>query len=266
MVMVFAIFWALITIMPLVLTLMSSFKTNEEIFGNMFSLPEKLLVSNYIKAFVDAKMGRSILNSFILASCTSIIVVIIAILASYVLARKTYFFIKPIYMLFILGIMIPVHTTLISISRLASSLNGLNQYWFLILVYATFQLPQAVFLMTGYIKTISKELDEAAIIDGFGTMAVIFRIILPISSPIIATVSIITFMYAYSELIFSIILLTDVNKYPISRALMFFIGERTTKMGPLFASIMLAIGPMLLFYIILHEKIQKGMSEGSVKG
>lgn len=223
----------------------------------MFSLPEKLLVSNYIKAFVDAKMGRSILNSFILASCTSIIVVVISVLASYVLARKTYFFIKPVYMLFILGIMVPVHTTLISISRLAGSLNGLNQCWFLVLVYATFQLPQAIFLTTGYIRTISKELDEAATIDGRGTISLIFRVILPIASPIIATVSIITFMYAYSELVFSIILLTDVDKYPISRALMFFTGEMTTNMGPVFASIMLDVGPMLLFYIILMKKYKK---------
>ena len=211
-------------------------------------------------------MGHSILNSIILATCTSVIVVVVSLLASYVLARKTYFFIQPIYMLFIFCIMIPIHTTLISISRLAASLNGLNQYWFLILVYVTFQLPQAIFLTTGYIRTISKELDEAATIDGCGTISLIFKIILPIASPIIATVSIISFMAAYSELVFSIILLTDVEKYPVSRALMFFTGERTTSMGPVFASVMLAIGPILLFYVLLHEKIQRGMTEGSVKG
>lgn len=262
----FAVFWAVMTLFPIVLTIFSSLKTNEEIYGRMFMPPSKFMISNYVEAFTGANMGRAILNSLFIAAITSIMVVIISIMASYIIARRNYFFIEPMFMLFILAIMIPVHTTLISISKLASSVGGLDKYWFLILVYVTFQLPQAIFLMTGYIKTISTEIDEAAIIDGCSTVNLIFKIILPISAPIIATISIVTFMFAYSELVFSIILLTTREKYPISRALMYFTGDKVVRLGPVFASIMLAVIPMLIIYICLHEKIQKGMTEGSVKG
>lgn len=262
----FAVFWAVMTLFPIVLTIFSSLKTNEEIYGRMFMPPSKFMISNYIEAFTGANMGRAILNSLFIAAVTSIIVVIISIMASYIIARRNYFFIEPMFMLFILAIMIPVHTTLISISKLASSVGGLDKYWFLILVYVTFQLPQAIFLMTGYIKTISIDIDEAAIIDGCSTANLIIKIIFPISAPIIATISIVTFMFAYSELVFSIILLTTREKYPISRALMYFTGDKVVRLGPVFASIMLAVIPMLIIYICLHEKIQKGMTEGSVKG
>lgn len=263
---IFAWFWAFVTLYPLFITVMSSLKDNNEIFGNMFAFPESLLIQNYIDALFGANMLRAISNSLYLAIGTTICVIIVGMLASYILARQKYIFIKPVYMLFLLGVMIPIHTTIIPISKIASSLNGYDKFWMLVLVYTTFQLPQAIFLMTGFIQGISRELDDAATIDGCGMLRTLFYIILPISKPIIATVSIITFVYAYSELIFSVILISTPAKYPISRSLMYFKGDYSIRMGPIFASIILAVLPLTVIYLLFHEKVQAGMLAGSVKG
>lgn len=262
----FAILWALATIIPLLTTILSSFKSNSDIYGGSLLLPTEWLFGNYYDAVVDAGILRSVLNSLILGLGTTLVVLIVALLASYILARQKFFFIKPLYLFFLTGLMLPVHATIIPISKIAASLKAIDSFPFIILVYVAFQLPQAIFLMTGYISGVSRELDEAATIDGCNLPGTLFRIITPVSTPIISTVAILSFIYGYSELVFSIILLNDKTKFPVSRGLMFFTGERVTRMGPVFASIIIAVLPMVVLYILFHEKVQKGMVAGSVKG
>jgi raffinose/stachyose/melibiose transport system permease protein len=252
--------------MPLLTTFLSSFKSNPEIFSNMLALPQKWLFENYHSALFGANILRGIVNSMILGLGTSVLVVMVSMLASYVFSRKSHFFVRPLYLLFLTGLMLPVHTAIIPLSKIAAGLRLIDSYGYLIPVYAAFQLPQAVFLATGYINGISRELDEAATIDGCNMFGVLYHIFIPISAPIISTITVLTFVYGYSELIFSIILLTDKNKFPVSRALMFFTGERVTRMGPVFAAIIIALIPMVVLYIIFHEKVQKGMVAGAVKG
>ncbi|MBU3874662.1 carbohydrate ABC transporter permease [Faecalicatena sp. AGMB00832] len=263
---VFAWLWAVITLYPLIVTVFCSFKENNDIYGSMFALPKNWHFSNYKDALFSANMLRAIGNSLFLALGTTILVVVVALLASYTFARMKYKFLTPCFMLFMLGVMIPIHTTIIPISKIAADIGGYDRYWMLILTYTTFQLPQAIFLITGYIKGISKELDEAAVIDGCNMVQILFKIILPISKPIIATVSIISFVYAYSELVFSVILLSSPAKYPVSRSLMYFKGDFSVRMGPIFASIVLAVLPLTVIYLLFHEKVQEGMLAGSVKG
>ncbi len=262
----FAVFWALATLIPLLTTLLSSFKSNSDIFGGSLFLPTEWLFENYRDALIDANILASVANSLILGLGTTAVVVLVSLLASYILARQKFFFIKPLYLFFLTGLMLPVHATIIPISKIAASLKATDNFPFIILVYAAFQLPQAIFLITGYISGVSRELDEAAIIDGCSLPGTLFRIITPVSSPILSTVAILSFIYGYSELVFSVILLNNKALFPVSRALMFFTGERVTRMGPVFASIIVAVLPMVILYILFHEKVQKGMVAGSVKG
>jgi raffinose/stachyose/melibiose transport system permease protein len=263
---VFSVFWSVVTILPLLTTALSSFKSNAEIFSNMLALPQKWLFENYHSALFGANIFKGIINSMILGLGTALLVVMVSLLASYVFSRKTHFFVKPLYLLFLTGLMLPVHTAIIPLSKIAAGLRLIDSYWYLIPVYAAFQLPQAIFLATGYINGISRELDEAATIDGCNMFSVLYHIFVPISAPIISTITVLSFVYGYSELVFSIILLTDKNKFPVSRALMFFTGERVTRMGPVFAAIIIAVIPMVVLYLIFHEKVQKGMVAGAVKG
>jgi raffinose/stachyose/melibiose transport system permease protein len=263
---VFAVIWSVITILPLFTTLISSFKSNPEIFSSMLSLPKKWLAQNYYDAMFGANIMRSVFNSIVLGLGTTVIVVFVSMLASYIFSRKKHFFVKPLYLLFLTGMMLPVHTAIIPLSRIAAGIRLTDNYLYLILVYAAFQLPQSIFLATGYMNSVSKELDEAATIDGCGMFSILMKIMLPVSAPIISTIAVLSFIYGYSELIFSVILLTTKDKFPVSRALMFFTGERVTRMGPVFAAIIIAVVPMIILYVLFHEKVQSGMVAGAVKG
>lgn len=261
-----AILWGIITIFPLFITFLSSVKDNVGINLGMFKIPEKWLWSNYVDAFKQANMGRAVLNSLFLAASSTVVVIIVALLAAYVLSRKRFKMRKWISTMFIIGVMVPVHCTIIPISSLATKIRGKNTYWMLILIYVAFNLAQAIFLFTGYLNGIDKELDEAAIVDGCNDTKLLFQILLPVSMPIISTEAILAFIYGYGELLFSMSLLSDPNKYTISRAMLSFSGGQNQMLGPIFACIIIAVLPMIIFYIILHEKVQDGMMTGAVKG
>ncbi len=164
------------------------------------------------------------------------------------------------------GGMGPVHTTLVSISKISSTLGARNSYVFLIIIYVAFNLSQAIFLFTGYIRGLSRELDEAAKIDGCGDLRLLVNILVPICKPILATEAILVFIYGYSELIFSLILISDSSKYTVSRAMLNFTSNFTTSYGPQFAFVIMSMIPMLIIYLVLHEKVESGILAGAVKG
>ncbi|WP_394927343.1 carbohydrate ABC transporter permease [uncultured Robinsoniella sp.] len=262
----FAVFWAVMTIFPLLITFLSSVKDNQGINLGMFKLPEKWMWSNYAAAFSSANIGKAVLNSIFLGVTSTLIVTAVGMLAAYVLSRKKFKLRMVIYSLFIVGVMVPVHCTIIPISSLATGIGGKNSYWFIILVYVAFNLSQAIFLFTGYLDGVDRELDEAAIIDGCSDFQLLFRVLTPVSVPIISTEAILAFIYGYGELIFAMVLLTDESKYTVSRAMLAFSGGYQQQLGPIFACIIVAVLPMIIIYILFHEKVQEGMLTGAVKG
>lgn len=262
-----AIAWSVITIYPFIITIMSSLKTNDEIFGAMTQLPTVLRFENYVEAIVTANMGRCILNSIYLSSASTLVLMISASLTSFAITRLRIKFSQLIYMLFVLGIILPIHATLIPLAKMVSSLPFLssNNYPTMILIYVAFQLPISVFIITGYMKGISKELDEAAVMDGCSPPRLFFQIILPISKPAIATSAIISFLFIYNELIFAVIFLSEAAKHTISVGMLKFVGYRIVQMGPIFASIVISIIPMVTIYLLFQNQVQRGMVAGAVK-
>ncbi len=263
----FAFIWAFMTLYPLFIALISSVKENGEIYGNMFRLPRIWHFDFYSRAISGANMLNCIRNSLFITTGTTMILLVLSSMASFVLVQGANFKIsKFIYLVFIMGIMIPVHSTLIPLARIMGAISGNNNFFIIMLVYTAFQLPMSVFLITGYMKLIPKELTEAAIIDGCSMKGLLFRIFMPISAPGIATSGIIAFLFIYNELIFSVLFITERAKFTISLGMLYFVGDRNTEMGPIFASIVLAVIPMVIIYLLFQEKIQRGMIAGSVKG
>ncbi|MCI5760693.1 MAG: carbohydrate ABC transporter permease [Eubacterium sp.] len=259
----------LLTIMflfPLFITFLSSLKSNSDILLGMLELPKKWMFSNYPEAVKTANALNTIFHSLIIAISTLVLTIAVGFPAAYILARKSYKFIKPVYILFMAGVMVPVHCTLTSVSEMASTLGLKNSYVFLVLLYVAFNLSQAIFLFTSYIRGLDKGLDEAAKIDGCSEMRLIWTIIFPLCKPIVATEAILVFIFGYSELIFSLILLTDQSKYTVSRAMLNFTSNYTTSYGPQFAFVIMSMIPMLVIYIVLHKQIQEGMLSGAIKG
>ena len=261
-----AICLACMTFFPLIITFLSSVKTNEEILLGMFSLPKVWRFGNYAEAARIAAALKSIFNSLMVAVATLLMTIVVAMPAAYIIARKDYKYLGACYLLFMAGVMVPVHSTLVSVTRISSTLGTKNSYIFLILIYTAFNMSQAIFLFTGYISGLDRGLDEAAKIDGCSDFGILVRVITPICKPILATEAILVFIYGYSELIFSLILITDKNKFTISRAMLNFTSNYTTNYGPEFAFIIMSMIPMLIIYIILHEQVEAGILAGAVKG
>lgn len=263
---IIAAFWTVVTIFPLFITFLCSVKDNEGINLGMFKIPEKWLWSNYLQAVDAAAILRAVRNSLLLALTSTIVVIVIGMFAAYVLSRKKFKLRGLIYNLFLIGVMVPVHCTIIPISGLATTIGAKDSLWFLCLVYAAFNISQAIFLFTGYLNGIDRELDEAATIDGCNDFQLLTRILFPVSIPIISTEAILAFIYGYGELIFSMCLISSDSKYTVSRAMLAFSGGYQKQLGPIFASIIIAVLPMIIIYVLFHEKVQAGMLNGAVKG
>lgn len=129
-----------------------------------------------------------------------------------------------------------------------------------------FGMSQAIFLYTGFMDGISRNLDEAAIIDGCNNWQLLWKILFPVCKPIIATEAIFVFIYGYSELVFSMILMTDTKYFTVSRAMLNFSSAHTQEIGSQFAYVVMSVIPMIIIYIVFHKQIEKGMLSGAIKG
>ncbi len=263
-----AVLWALITLYPFIVTIFSSLKTNDEILGSMLQIPRQPVWENYRKALFGAKIAQTIINSIYLSGMSTLGVLLFGSMLAYVIARKNHRYNKIILIIFLTGIVLPIYATLVPLMKMVSKIDFLrpNSFYTLTLIYIAICLPEGLFIITGYMKGISRELDEAAIIDGCNTPQLFFRILLPISMPALATSAIIAFLTCYNEMIFALLFITDKAKYTVSIGLLYFVGKKIIDMGPLFAAIVLTTLPMLVFYMLFQEKIQSGMAAGAVKG
>lgn len=261
-----AIIWTIFSVAPLIFTVMSSFKSTNDIYGNAFSLPKTMSYFNYETALSKANIVTAIFNSFFLAISTTILVVILATLVAYVITRTGFKFRNLVLTYFVIGLTIPMHTTIIPIADIINRYGFKNHLTPLIFLYATFQLPFAIFMMSGYMRGISKEIDEAAIIDGCGRLRLVFGILLPLAKPAAATISVFTFLSVYNEFIFGLMFLTDKTKYTISVALMSLNGRYSSDKGAIFAAICMFIIPIVIIYVLCQKHVEKGITAGAVKG
>jgi len=265
----FATIWGIMTLYPLIFTILSSFKNNDEIFSaasSVFQLPKNISWDNYIAAIEEANILRSLVNSVFISICGTIVVIVSAAMVAFVVTRLRFKGSKYIALYFALGLMIPVYSTLIPLVKMVNRIGGSNSYPTLIIIYAAFNLPLAVLLLIGQMQKIDKSMDESAILDGCSTVRLFVNIIFPLSKPTISAIGIITYLYIYNDLLFGVMLISDASKYTVAVAMQSFVGAKVTSYGPIFASIIIAIIPMLIIYMLFQTQIEKGLAAGAIKG
>lgn len=261
-----AVVWLLVTLFPLYFTLVSSFKEDAEIWKSMFALPEKFMAENYIQANKAANIIRATVNSIILSVGSILIMLVCVIPAAYVLGRKKIRGSAFLGTYFMAALMIPIHGALVSIIQMANIAGGQNSYLFLMIIYSGLNFSMACFILTGYIKEIDKGLDEAACMDGCSPFQVVWKIILPVSKPAVATVAIVSFLSIYNELPIANVLLTQKASQTISVALLAFKGDYQVHTSWIFASVILSMIPLVVFYLLCQESVEKGLTAGAMKG
>lgn len=264
---VILILWSLINLFPVYWMFTFSLKDNTEIFGeNVAGLPQNWLWENYAKALKVGNMGRYFLNSVIIAAVTIAIVMIVSLMATFALTRLIWKGRKKMNSLFMLGLTIPIHASIVPIYVTLSRLKMLNTYWALIIPYAAFSLAMGILICTGFMNDLPFSLDEAACLDGCNTWGIFFRIIVPLMKPAVATVSIYTFLQCWNELMFANIFISRSEFRTLPVGVQGLSGQYLTDWGPVGAALCMATFPTLFVYIFLSKSIQKSFIAGAIKG
>lgn len=257
---------SLVFIYPLFYTVLASLKTNVEIFANPFGLPEIFQWGNYYAAWFTASMGIYFKNSVILTAVTVCGHLLFGSMAAYVIARFQLRISGWAGLFFTIGMMIPIQSILIPIAKMAVSWGMTDNWFYLLCVYIAGGLPSTVFIMSNYLGTFPTEIEEAAVIDGCSMTKFYVKILVPISKPIFVTMGIMSFISTWNELLVAMVLLETNTKKTLPLGLMNFSGAYSTDYAGLCAAIMITVIPTIIIYLILQENVEKGLSEGAVKG
>ncbi|MFF2446648.1 carbohydrate ABC transporter permease [Neobacillus sp. NPDC058068] len=249
---------------PLYLLMSTSFKSDSDL-SSKWQFPNYLYLDNFKNAWEYAHLGKAFFNNIVITVISVILVIIIGACASYPLARYQTRFNKVMYIIFISALIVPPLTILVPLYKFIIDLGGLNSYWAMIVLNVTFNLPITIFLYTGFINTIPRELDEAAMIDGASRIGLFFKILLPLLKPVTVTVVILTGVAIWNDYQFSVFFLQDSERLTITVALSQFFSQFNSNLGWVAAGSLLGMLPLTILYLFLQRYFIQGLSAGAVK-
>lgn len=258
--------YALLVVVPLVVVVLGSLKTMQELFASPFGLPADPQLGNYRTILVDAGLGRAFLNSTIVTLVSVPATLLVASMAAYATARIPGWPGWVLYGLFVLGMSVPAQTNMIPQYVLFQSLGLTNSLLGLILINITMTLPIAVFILGGFMRTLPRELYEATAIDGAGPWRTFWAIVMPLSVPSLAATSIFLFVIHWNDLLYPLLFVHQQDKKTLPVALLGFQGEFLTNYPLLFTGVVVASLPMVLAYVLLQRYFVAGITAGAVKG
>ena len=261
-------FWAVLVILPMVWLVYSSFKTDQEIFFEPWALPQVPQWINFERAWVSAYIGQYFLNSLKVVIPSLALTLALSSMTAYVLARFRFLANRPLFYMFMAGLLFPIFLALVPLFFLAKELGLLNSFLGLTLVYTAYSLPFTIFFLTGFFKTLPSELHEAALIDGANEYQVFFRVMLPLAQPGLVAMAIFNFLGMWNQYILPLVLMSERDNYVLPQGLSFLLHQQYYKSdwSALFAALTIIMGPTLLVYVIFQSQIQKGVTVGALKG
>ena len=261
--------FAFVQLFPLYWLFMFSVKTNTDILlsKNILGWPEVFHFENYITVLLRSSIPRYLLNSVIYSGATVFIVGLLTTMASYAITRLKWKLSGVVYMVFVIGIMIPLQAALLPLYQVLEATNMRSvPYVGLIIVYSAFAIPMSILILTSFFRAIPKELEEAAFIDGCGILGAFWRIMVPLIMPALATASIFTVMNTWNDLLL-VQTYVDVNTYKtITVGVLDFTGLHNVKLGLIGAGLVTATIPVIAIYMFFSEKIQQSLLQGAIKG
>ncbi len=262
------VLWSIAVLYPIFWMFIGSFKSNAEIYRNPWGFPESFSFDNFIHAWSNYNIDTSVFNSLIVTVLGAILTLVLAIPTAYAIERIQFRGSNFLFTLYISAMMIPMVLGWIPLFFLLNNLNLLDNIFGLTLVYAVSQLPFTIFVLTSFISTIPKSLEESAAMDGMTPYGVLWKIITPLTTSGIITVTIMNTIQFWNEYFMALIFLQSKENYTLALAIDYISSEAeyTNAWGTLFASLVIAIVPVIILYIIFQQRIAKGMVEGAIKG
>lgn len=263
----FVAVWAAMVVFPLLWAVVSSFKSDQEIFTSPWKLPSVWHFDNFSRAWNEANISGYFLNSVIVVCSGVVLNLLLSSSVAYVIARFEFRGNRALYYLFVGGMVFPGFLALVPLFFVVQNLGLLNSYIGLILVYAAHGMSFSVFFLTAFFRTQSKELAEAALVDGCTHWGVLFRIMLPLARPGLVSIGIFQFLGMWNEYLLPLILNTEEPRYLLTQGLANIAvtqGYHSDFSG-LFAGLTISILPVLAVYLVFHKQISTGMTAGALK-
>lgn len=259
-------FFLLYTLLPMLWLVMSSLKTNTELMGSPFSLPAKLQFSNYINAITVSGLGTLFMNSVIISLSATLLNVLVAAMAGYVISRFNFKFKEGFFTIFITGILVPINALMVPYFTLINKMNLYDKKLGLILTYAAIGIPMSIYIIRGFMNTIPVELEEAGVLEGCNFYTRFFKIILPLSRTGLVTAGTFQFLLCWNEFIYAMLLTSSIKSRTIQLGVRYFSNQFTTDYTSMYAAIVISIIPSIIGYMIFQDQIISGLTNGAVKG
>ncbi len=256
---------SIVILFPLYLTVVNAFKTPQETAQSILALPSSWSIENFTTAIEMTNFFNALGNSFYITFFTVILTVLTNSLVAYAIARNMHKRIyKILFYYFVSAMFVPFPIIMLPIVKQMSELN-LNNPTGLIILYVVYGLAFNIFLYVGYIKTIPKELEEAAIIDGCSRWGVFWRVVFPLLAPMNATVGILTALWAWNDFMLPLVILSDRADATLPLVQYIFQSQFSVNYNLAFASYLLALLPMLIVYLFAQKWIISGVTKGAIK-
>jgi len=264
---VFIIIFLLFTIVPLITIVITAGKTQQEVFNKgPFSKPENFL-SNFSKniqeAWTTGKLGRSFVNSIIITIPSVLLTVSLSCVAGYALAKVNFWGRDVVFLLFLLGLMLPFQATMISLYFLMRDLHLLNTYWSVI--FASAGVSFGIFMMRSFFMGLPNELIEAAKIDGCSEFQAFWKVMLPLVYPAAFSLTVFQFMWSWNSFLVPLLFITSMDKRPVALSLMFFQTRYSSEHNLIAAAVIISSLPVIGIYLILQSRFEEGITLGAFK-
>ncbi|HWO76469.1 MAG TPA: carbohydrate ABC transporter permease [Bacillus sp. (in: firmicutes)] len=257
--------FAIVILYPLFWMVISSFKSYQEIYNNVWALPSEWKFENYSLAW-EKGISSYFFNSVYVTGLTIILTVLIGSMSAFVLSRYRNRWIDAGLLFTIGGLMMNPQVALIPLFEILTVTNLIDTHWALILTYVPYRLPLTIILIRAFFLTVPKELSESALMDGCTEFGIYWRIYLPLSVPILFTSVILTAYFAWNEFLFATVFINSSELKTIPSGLMVFRDALRTDWGVLLSGMVIATVPMIILLIFLQKYLVRGLAEGSVKG
>lgn len=258
---------AALQLLPLVWLFFFSLKNNQEVFNlPPLSLPTHFRWENYEKVWSAGNISVYFLNSVWITIAASALTIMLGSLATFAMTRMKWKGSSLVLGLFMVAMMIPVHSTLIPLFSMFNKAGLTDNPLSLILSYVAFNMPITIMIMLGFYYALPREVEEAGVMDGCSVNRLFFRIVLPMTSSVIATTGIINMIYNWNEFIFVNTFINSDSYKTLTVGVQNFIGQYTTDWGSIGATLMISILPILVMFLFLSDRIVEGIAAGSVKG
>ncbi|MEU8317428.1 carbohydrate ABC transporter permease [Nonomuraea sp. NPDC048881] len=251
---------------PIVYALLGGFKSNSQLSGNPFGLPDPWVTANYTDVLGSGSFWRQVWNSTFIAVATTVVMVALAALAAFVFARFAFRGREALFTLFTAGLMFPFAVAILPIFVLLRAFGLLDDPLGVILTQAAFGLPLTIIILRGFFRSIPGEIEEAAIIDGCSPFGFFWRILLPMARPAMATVSVLAVVGSWNNFMLPLVVFSDESSWTLPLGIQQFQGQYATDTARVLAYLILAMVPALGFYAIAERHLVGGLTAGATKG